>query len=568
MANVNSSGGAASSWLGPDSEGSDLRRHLLTLRHRGWLIAVTVVLALIVAVIYVKTATPTYQASSNLLVTSVPSGGSIPTNLPGLLYQSNDPTRDIQTAANVVDSMTTAKAVKAALRLRQPAATILKKITVQPVSDSNVLAITGTSDTAAGAAALANSFAQQTIAIRTAMFRRAVAQQITSLKAETSGTTGASTTGAANNASPAQQLTQLQTLRNAAVPDMSVSAQATPPTGRTSPRAGLSLGAALVVGLVVGILGVLALEAFDLTLRREDQLKALFRLPILARVPHEGDRRRWGLRQTSEPRTPDSLTFPTLEAFRTLRAMALASRSPGQPVPRSLLVTSAAPGEGKTTTALNLASSLVASGSSVILIEGDLRKPSIGNAVGITARYDVTSVVTGEAPLESALVTSDRYPGLQFLLAEGIRSKGTSGDALFLPTATKMVRDAKEVADFVIVDSPPLLAVIDALELAREADSVLIVAHLGHTDLRRLSALGSLLAEAHIDPAGIALIGAAAPGGTEVYGYHQPPRGGGRGAPASATRGAAPVEDPLAPETSRRSRRHPPGGPDRAGAWP
>jgi Mrp family chromosome partitioning ATPase/capsular polysaccharide biosynthesis protein len=568
MANVNSSGGAASSWLGPDSEGSDLRRHLLTLRHRGWLIAVTVVLALIVAVIYVKTATPTYQASSNLLVTSVPSGGSIPTNLPGLLYQSNDPTRDIQTAANVVDSMTTAKAVKAALRLRQPAATILKKITVQPVSDSNVLAITGTSDTAAGAAALANSFAQQTIAIRTATFRRAVAQQITSLKAETSGTTGTSTTGAANNASPAQQLTQLQTLRNAAVPDMSVSAQATPPTGRTSPRAGLSLGAALVVGLVVGILGVLALEAFDLTLRREDQLKALFRLPILARVPHEGDRRRWGLRQTSEPRTPDSLTFPTLEAFRTLRAMALASRSPGQPVPRSLLVTSAAPGEGKTTTALNLASSLVASGSSVILIEGDLRKPSIGNAVGITARYDVTSVVTGEAPLESALVTSDRYPGLQFLLAEGIRSKGTSGDALFLPTATKMVRDAKEVADFVIVDSPPLLAVIDALELAREVDSVLIVAHLGHTDLRRLSALGSLLAEAHIDPAGIALIGAAAPGGTEVYGYHQPPRGGGRGAPASATRGAAPVEDPLAPETSRRSRRHPPGGPDRAGAWP
>jgi Mrp family chromosome partitioning ATPase/capsular polysaccharide biosynthesis protein len=567
MANVNSSGGAASSWLGPDSEGSDLRRHLLTLRHRGWLIAVTVVLALIVAVIYVKTATPTYQASSNLLVTSVPSGGSIPTNLPGLLYQSNDPTRDIQTAANVVDSMTTAKAVKAALRLRQPAATILKKITVQPVSDSNVLAITGTSDTAAGAAALANSFAQQTIAIRTATFRRAVAQQITSLKAETSGTTGASTTGAANNASPAQQLTQLQTLRNAAVPDMSVSAQATPPTGRTSPRAGLSLGAALVVGLVVGILGVLALEAFDLTLRREDQLKALFRLPILARVPHEGDRRRWGLRQTSEPRTPDSLTFPTLEAFRTLRAMALASRSPGQPVPRSLLVTSAAPGEGKTTTALNLASSLVASGSSVILIEGDLRKPSIGNAVGITARYDVTSVVTGEAPLESALVTSDRYPGLQFLLAEGIRSKGTSGDALFLPTATKMVRDAKEVADFVIVDSPPLLAVIDALELAREADSVLIVAHLGHTDLRRLSALGSLLAEAHIDPAGIALIGAAAPGGAEAYGYHQPPHCGSRGGAASAARDTPRVADPLAPETSRRSRRHPPGGPDRAGAW-
>ena len=567
MANVNSSSGAAASWLGPDSEGGDLRRYLATLRHRGWLIVVTVVLALIVAVVYVKTATPTYQASSNLLVTAVPSGGSIPTNLPGLLYQTNDPTRDIQTAANVVDSMTTAKAVKAALHLPQSAADILKKISVQPVSDSNVLAVTADADTAAGAAVLANSFAQQTIAIRTAQFRRAVAQQIASLKAETSGT-GSSATASANNASPAQQLTQLQALRNAAVPDMSVSAQATPPTGRTSPRATLSLAAALVVGLVVGILGVLALEAFDLTLRREDQLKALFRLPILARVPHEGDRRKWGLRHTSEPRTPDSLTFPTLEAFRTLRAMALASRSPGQPVPRSLLVTSAAPGEGKTTTALNLASSLVASGSSVILIEGDLRKPSIGNAVGLAARYDVTSVVTGETSLENALVHSERYPGLRFLLAEGIRSAGTSGDALFLPTATKMVHDAKELAHFVIVDSPPLLAVIDALELAREVDSVLIVAHLGHTDLRRLSALGSLLAEAHIEPAGIALIGAAAPGGTEVYGYHEPPRAGSRDGAASATRGAARMEDPLAPETSRRARRHPSGGPDRAGAWP
>jgi Mrp family chromosome partitioning ATPase/capsular polysaccharide biosynthesis protein len=567
MANANSSDGAAASWLGPDSEGGDLRRHLLTLRHRGWLIVVTVVLALAVAFVYVVTATPNYQASSNLLVTAVPSGGSIPTNLPGLLYQSNDPTRDIQTAATVVDSMTTAEAVKAALHLPQPPATILKKISVQPVSDSNVLAVTANADTAAGAATLANSFAQQTIAVRTAQFRRAVAQQIASLKAETSSTTGASTTSA-NNASPAQQLTQLQALRNAAVPDMSVSAQATPPTGRTSPRATLSVAAALVVGLVLGVLGVLALEAFDLTLRREDQLKALFRLPILARVPHEGDRRKWGLRHAPEPRTPESLTFPTLEAFRTLRAMALASRSPGQPVPRSLLVTSAAPGEGKTTTALNLASSLVASGSSVILIEGDLRKPSIGNAMGLTARYDLTSVVTGEVPLEDALVTSPRYPNLQFLLAEGIRSKGTSGDALFLPTATKMVRDAKELADFVIVDSPPLLAVIDALEIARAADSVLIVAHLGHTDLRRLSALGSLLAEAHIDPAGIALIGAAAPGGTEVYGYHQPPRGGGAAAGATAPRGAARAEDPLAPETSRRSRRHPPGGPDRAGAWP
>ncbi|HEY1566314.1 MAG TPA: Wzz/FepE/Etk N-terminal domain-containing protein [Solirubrobacteraceae bacterium] len=554
MANVNPSGGTATSWLGPDREENDLRKHLATLRHRGWLIVSTVLVALVVAVVYVKTATPVYQASSSLLVTAVPSGGSIPTNLPGLLYQSADPTRDIQTAATVVDSMTTARAVKRALKLPESPATILSKISVAPVSDSNVLAVTAKADTAAGAAKLANSFATQTIALRTAQFRAAVSQQIASLNAQIAAAPKSSTTAAGNSGtSPAQELTELQTLRNAPLPDLSVSALATPPTGRVSPRATLSVGAALVVGLVLGILGVLALEAFDLTLRREDQLKSLFRLPILARVPYEGDDRRWGLRQSHEPRTPDSLTFPTREAFRTLRAMALASRSPGDPVPRSLLVTSAAPSEGKTTTALNLAASIGASGSSVILIEGDLRKPAIGTSVGLMAPYDVTSVVTGETTLERALVTTKRYPGVRFLLAEGMRSKGTTGDALFLPTATTMLREANELADFVIVDSPPLLAVIDALQLAREADLVLLVAQLGRTDLRRLAALGSLLAEAHIDPAGIALIGAAAPGGTEVYGYQAPPRSaaGGGGFTGQVPDGD---EDPLAQAPSRRSR--------------
>ena len=574
MANVNLPGGATASWVGPDREESDLRRHLMTLRHRGWLIAVTVVLALVVAVIYVETATPVYQASSSLLVTPVPSGGSIPTNLPGLLYQGPDPTRDIQTAATVVDSMTTARAVKRALKLSASPATILSKISVQPVSDSDVLAVTASADSAPGAARLANSFAAQTIALRTAQFRAAVDQQIASLKAQIAASPSTSSTSAGSSGtSPTQELTELQTLRSAPLPDMSISALATPPTGRTSPRATLSVAAALVVGLVLGILGVLALEAFDLTLRREDQLKSLFRLPILARVPREGEGRSWGLRQSHEPRTPDSLSFPTLEAFRTLRAMALASRSPGDPVPRSLLVTSAAPGEGKTTTALNLAASIGASGSSVILIEGDLRKPAIGSTVGLMSPYDVTSVVTGEATLDRALVTTARYPNVRFLLAEGMRSKGTTGDALFLPAATTMLGEAKELADFVIVDSPPLLAVIDALQLAREADLVLIVAQLGRTDLRRLAALGSLLAEAHIDPAGIALIGAALPGGTEVYGYQAPP-GGVDGAARAANRvphADDAEDDPLAPQPSRRSRRlrpRLPGGPDRATRWP
>jgi receptor protein-tyrosine kinase len=524
MANVNSPGGPAAAWLGPDSHENDFRKHLSTLRHRGWLIVATVVLALVVAGVYVETATPVYQASSSLLVSAVPSGGSIPTNIPGLLYQSADPTRDIQTAATIASSVDAAQEARAALKLSDSPATILSHVSVQPVSDSNVLAVTASSDTPTGAASLANAFARATIAVRTAQFRGAVAQQIAGLKAQlaASPSSAGNPVAGGSGTTLSQQLAELQTLRSGPLPDMSISALASPPPGRTSPRASLSVGAGLVVGLVLGILGVLALEAFDSTLRREDQLKALFRLPILARIPRDGERSRWGLRRSTEPRTPDSLAFPTLEAFRTLRAMVLATRHPGRPVPRSLLVTSSAPSEGKTTAALNLAASLAASGSSVILIEGDLRRPAIGRTLRLLSAYDVTGVVTGQVPLSEALVSTRGFPGVRFLLAEGMRSQGTSGDALFLPAAREMLQQAEELADFVVVDSPPLLAVIDALELAREADSVLIVAQLGRTDLRRLSALGSLLAEAHIDPAGIALIGAELPGGTDVYGYHDP----------------------------------------------
>lgn len=532
MANVHASGGPAQSWLGSDSEESDLRRLLSTLRHRGWLILVTVVLALVVAVAYVKTATPVYQAQANLLVSAVPSGGSIPTNISGLIYQSSDPTRDLQTAAQVITSRQVAAQAAQLLRNHQSPGDILAHISVQPVSDSNVLAVTASASSANAAAALANAFSRATIAVRTAQFRVSVDQQISGLRAQIAASPSTAGTSSGGTTSLNQQLAELESLRSGLLPDMSISALATPPTGRTSPRVTFSLAAGLIVGLVLGVLAILALEAFDLTLRREDQLKSIFRLPVLARIPRDGEKRSiWRLPRTSPPRTPDSLAFATLESFRTLRAMVLASRNPGQPTPRTLLVTSAAPSEGKTTTTLNLAASLASSGSSVVVIEGDLRRPAIGSTLKLLSAYGVASVITGDVPLAQALVSTKRFPGVRFLLAEGMRSQGVSGDALFLPTASQMIKDARALADYVIVDSPPLLAVIDALELARDADAVLLVAQLGRTDLRRLAALGALLAEAHIQPAGIALIGAVLPGGADVYGYTAPRRGRARPRP-------------------------------------
>lgn len=515
-------------WLGPERAANNLSRYTSTLRYRGWLIVVTVILALIAAGVYVKTASPVYKAQSSLLVSPIPTGSSIPSNIPGLIYASADPTRDVLTASTLASSIDVAREVKASLKLPQSAQSILSHVSVTPLSNTNVVTVTASWGTAAGAQRLADAFVNDALAVRTGRFRAAVGEEIAGL--QTQGAAGGVTTSSSGTTlTVPREIAELKGLAAGPLPDMSVNALADKPTGRSSPRTTLSLAAALVVGLVIGILAVIALEEFDTRLRREGQLKRIFRLPILARIPKEGGSRFARMRSSSKPRTPQSLSFAALESFRVLRAMVLASREPGSPPPRTLLVASAASGEGKTTTALNLASSMGASGAQVILIEGDLRLPAIGKALGLTSRYDVTSVVTGQATLDEALVSSKRIPGVRFLLAEGSRRDGRfSSDALFLPSATQMLADAARLADYVVIDSPPLLGVIDALELARAADEVLIVAQLGRTDIRQLYALGALFAEAHIEPVGVSLIGAALPGGHTVYHYGVPRSGGDR----------------------------------------
>jgi Mrp family chromosome partitioning ATPase len=200
-----------------------------------------------------------------------------------------------------------------------------------------------------------------------------------------------------------------------------------------------------------------------------------------------------------------------------LRATLLASRS-AKP-PRAILVTGASQWEGKTTTAVNLAASLAWSGASVILIEVDLRRPSIADALNLDSPFDLSHVLRGKVSLEQALVQSEDYgDNLRILLAHG-RGAGTTlfGDELLLPAASGLLASARNIADYVIIDSPPLAEVVDALEFARRADDVLLVVRLGQTHTTRLRRLGTLLARVNIQPVGIVVIGTEPARGSERY---------------------------------------------------
>lgn len=527
---IRSRGGA---WVRSKTEESDLRRYVTTLRERRWLILLITLITLVAALIYVETAKPVYQAETDILVSPVDTTNSSVLNGLSLVTASSDPTRDIQTAASLILTNDITQAVKARLALPDTPQQLRNKISVQPLAQSDIVALTAQAETPAAAATLANTFGQEAILRRRLQFGVLLDAEITQLKLQLGRTPPPTPQTAAEQS----RLAQLETLRSIPLPDMRVATPAVPPSSRTSPRITLSLAAGAIAGLVLGLIAAFAFEVFDPRLRREDQLRHLFRLPVLARVPREGSSRGLGravdrlpvvgrllqrrnLRK-ARPRLPEGLSPASLEAYRTLRARLLASR-PDQRSTRSILVTSASPSEGKTTSAINLAVSLAWSGASVILIEADLRRPSVGRALGLTSRHDVSSVLVQEVDVASALVESPTYgPNLRFLLAHDANEPNVLvGDGLFLPTAAAMLDEASSLADYVVVDSPPLAEVIDALAIARQVDDVLLVARLNQTNLPRLAGLGELLARTNIEPVGIALIGTEpTSGANDVYGY-------------------------------------------------
>jgi non-specific protein-tyrosine kinase len=504
-------------WITPPSEQEGLSRYLDTIRERIWLVVITVAITTGIAILYVATATKTYESEAGLLVTPVPPEAELLVRV-GLISESSDPGRDVQTVARLVTTPeVSARAQEELAGIPEAAGTpqdLLTHVTAEPVAESNIVSITGNATTADNAARVSNAFAQGMIDDRTADLHRRVRAQLDLL--------GDQLQASPNDGVLASQITQLEGLLSGQDPTLQIASEAVPPTAQASPRPVLSIAGGILAGIVLGIGAAFARQALDPRLRREDQLRRLFNLPILARVPREGHRSR------KNPLGPGVLSPAASEAYRTLRGtLAISARAHAE-LGRSILVTGASPSDGKTTTAINLSAALAAAGARVILIEADLRRPSIGRTLNIEPSTGVVNVLLETTPLEEALVVTDRYgPNLGLLLAD------IDGDAmgdmigeLFLPSAAeRLLHRAHRLADYVIIDSPPVTDVVDALPLARGVDQVLLVARIGNTRLDKLTQLGELLAENGIRPAGIVLVGTPRPKSSEYHYYQQQAQG-------------------------------------------
>lgn len=505
------SGPHEASWRKPREPTPGLLRYVETVRERKWLVLAVTALTMLVAIAYLVQAEKTYTATAELLITPVNGGEDATLEGVTLLRESSDPTRGIETGAALVTTRSVGERVKRELGLDESVEALGADVSATPVAGSNLVSVSAEEGSAELAAEVANSYAKNAITDRDAKLRAQLRPVIEDLQERAAGPEGESTTAALS-----EQLVQLERLYASGDPTIQFETRAAVPASPSSPKPKLTLIVALIGGLLLGVGAAFVKQALDPRLRREEQLRELYGLPILARVPRESRggepsprRIRHGARR--QPLPPSVLSPRALEAFRTLRTMLSATAAGDQPQPgrgRAVMITGPSPAEGKTTTAINLATSYALADKRVILIEADFRRPALAPALKVTPKVGIDRVLLGEMNIEDALVPVAPFGDRLRLLPAG-RSDANLSELLSMPTAQNLLDDARPLADYVVIDSPPLTEVIDALPIAHYVDDLLIVTRLGMSSLLQLSRLADLLEENQIVPRGFVVVGSA-----------------------------------------------------------
>jgi capsular exopolysaccharide synthesis family protein len=464
-------------------------RYLQAIRAHPFLIAFIVVVALGASTLYSLTATKRYEASSDVLVTPIAASDETFVGF-SLLREGIEQARSVVTAARIVSSPEIVERVDEELGLGGSNAFI----DVEPLGQSNIVTITATAPDPEQAAEIANAYATATVEERTAQFQRELRNRISELTQRLDAIPDPERDFEA--VAIQQRLAGLNSLVGADDPTLRILSEAVPPGSPVWPRPILSFAVALLGALLLGCGAAIALELANPRVSREDELLLTHRLPILARVPRISLRllRKYQLRRAPLPAS-------ALKAYRTLSAN-LATAGEDMKPPETILVTSSQPGEGKTLTAVNLALALATAGRSVVLVDGDLHRPMVATMLGVTGHRDgFARLLTGSGRVASALVPSPTHGDrLKLLLSSPEQAYLTR--TLDTETAQAVIAKLKEQADVVVIDSPPLPEVAEAVALADAVDVVLIAVRLGHTRRDRLDELRRMLALRGVSPLG------------------------------------------------------------------
>jgi Mrp family chromosome partitioning ATPase/capsular polysaccharide biosynthesis protein len=468
---------------GSDSRDGALGPYLRAVRNRRLLVAAITILTVLAAGFVLHRRVASYEATTHLLVTPLPQDDRVFLGIE-LLRDSGDPTRTVQTAATVIASPEAARQTATIVGAGLDGAAVAQAVSVLPLGESNVVAVTARDASPRLAAAIANTYSEQSLVLR----GKAIHDQIHAAIAAFKGTR--------LTADERGRLLELRAVADRGDPTLRITQRAELPTSPTGRSASLVLTLALVAGLVLGAMAAVLMERVDRRVRELPQLLELWPLPVLARVPpirraHRGAR--------APPDAPPGVR----EAFRTLQLQLDQQTIAG----RVVMVTSASSGDGKTTSTVNLARALVGAGHRVIAMDFDVRKPDLERQLGIEdSSGGLVALLSSTRPLAEVLRPAPGLAPLRVFSAAG--SAGQEGllQALSL-RMREIVEQAGELADYVIIDTAPLGEVGDALPIAALADDVLLIGRPGHTDASGLATARELLTRAGIEPRGWIVIG-------------------------------------------------------------
>ncbi|WP_235504644.1 polysaccharide biosynthesis tyrosine autokinase [Arthrobacter sp. Leaf141] len=245
---------------------------------------------------------------------------------------------------------------------------------------------------------------------------------------------------------------------------LSIIAPAVAPQQPSAPNTKVNLALGLLLGLGVGVAGALLRTRFDTLVRGETELRQVTDAPILGRITFDPEATKKPLLTQTTPQGPRA------EAFRQLRTnLQFAQVTGGR---KSVLVTSSIPGEGKSTTATNLALALAQSGQSVCLVDADLRRPMVDSYLGLERRVGLTTVLLGTSELDDVLQPWGE-DGLCVITSGAIPPNPS--ELLGSHEMQSLLGLLEAAFDVVVLDAPPLLPVTDAAVLAQVVAGVVVV---------------------------------------------------------------------------------------------
>ena len=288
---------------------------------------------------------------------------------------------------------------------------------------------------------------------------------------------------------------------------VTVTAPASVPSAPISPNTKVNIALGLILGLGIGVAYAILREQFDTSIKGETELAQISGHSNLGMVVYDPD-------ATSNPLIALNQQSGRAEGFRTVRTN-LRYVDVDQP-PKAVVVTSAIPSEGKSTSACNLAIALAQGGSKVCLVEADLRKPRVADYMGIEGSVGLTNVLTGQITLDEACIPWRR--GMLTVIPSGPIPPNPS-ELLGSQQMAHLLSELRGTYDAIVIDAPPLLPVTDAAVLARNADGALLVVRFGRTSREQVRKSVGILDAVGARMLGTVLNFVPSKGGGYGYGY-------------------------------------------------